>query len=128
MVGTSLEDPTEKMLVLETYSDQIDTTMKYRVWNADPEKLNKISKAEYDQFLTYKSKVGSRKRKSKSDLEQISAFESQVLKGWIINLRWEKEKTEISIVKWRPYKGLEFKWNGNCYGSQCCKTNFETIH
>jgi cell wall-associated protease len=48
---------------------------------ADPKKLSKKDKKEYDQFLKWKNEVETNKGNAEAELAQITAFEANALKG-----------------------------------------------
>ena len=101
--------PDGKNVGPETYEvTRLYAALKYKYENADPEKLSNSQKAEYEQFLTYKSKVEEERQKAQEDLAQIAAFESQVLVGMnaIANALGERPNDVKVIMGEDPYKEL----------------------
>ncbi|MBK8700217.1 MAG: S8 family serine peptidase [Saprospiraceae bacterium] len=66
----------------ETYEvTRLYSSMRYKYENADVEKLSKEQKMEYEKFLNYKTEVEGEREKATAQLQQIAAFETQVISG-----------------------------------------------
>lgn len=74
--------PDGKNVGPETYEvTRVYASLKYKYENANPEKLNKKDKLEYERFLKCKTEVDSKRKAAEEEMEQINAFEGQVMKG-----------------------------------------------
>lgn len=74
--------PNGKNVGPETYEvTRIYGSMKYKYENADPTKLSKSQKKEYEQYLKYKTEVENSRKEATETIAQIAGFESSALKG-----------------------------------------------
>jgi cell wall-associated protease len=74
--------PDGKNVGPETYEvTRLYSALRYKYDNADPAKLSKVQKAEYEKYLSYKSEVEKNLESAKGEIQQISSFEASALKG-----------------------------------------------
>ncbi|MFM2392951.1 MAG: hypothetical protein RLZZ546_933 [Bacteroidota bacterium] len=74
--------PGGKNVGSETYEvTRVYASLRYKYENANPDKLNKKDKLEYERFLKCKEEVESKRKAAEEEIVQINAFEGQVMKG-----------------------------------------------
>jgi cell wall-associated protease len=72
---------------------------KYKYDNADPTKLTKDQRKEYDLYLKYKGEVEKEREKASGAIAQIDAFESNALKGFsALETALEGKENPISLL------------------------------
>ena len=93
--------PNGKNVGAETYeATRIYGSLKYKYENADPKKLTKEQKKEYERFQQVKAEVESKRSSAENTVAQISAFEAQVMKGINKIVRsMEEKQNDLQILQ-----------------------------
>lgn len=93
----------------ETYeATRIYGSMKYKYENADPKKLTKEQKKEYDLFIKTKEEVETKRKSAENTLAQINAFEAEAMKGMnkLVNALGERPNDIHLLNSENVYKEL----------------------
>lgn len=101
--------PGGKNVGAETYeATRIYGSMKYKYENADPKKLTKEQKKEYDLFIKTKEEVETKRKAAENTLAQINAFEAEAMKGMnkLVNALGERPNDIHLLNSENVYKEL----------------------